>query len=96
MRHIIMIESLKASLTTWSAKTSDRVKLQHAYIIAAFILLVCAGIIGLLNYSLGQTILFAAIISAALFLINAITWSLLQSAVLSRISPRRSSTSHKK
>ena len=91
-----MIESLKTSLALWQAKTSDRTKLQHTYIIAAVGLLVAAGIIGLLNRALGQNILFIAILCAAMFLANAVVWSLLQSAVLSRISSRRSSSTRKK
>lgn len=84
-----MIESFKASLQQWQSKTSDRAKLQQTYITVAILLVVSAGIVGLLNRSLGQSILFVAILSAAMFLINAVVWSLLQSAVLTRISTRR-------
>lgn len=91
-----MIESFKTSLALWHAKTSDRTKLQHAYIIAAVVLLIGAGIIGLLNRELGQNILSVAILCAGLFLTNAVIWSLLQSAVLSRISIRRPTAARKK
>lgn len=91
-----MIESLRTSLALWQTKTSDRTKLQHTYIVMAVGLLMLAGIIGLLNQPLGQNILFVSIISATMFLVNAVVWSLLQSAVLSRISTRRSSVTRKK
>lgn len=91
-----MIESLKTSLALWQAKTSDRAKLQHTYIIVAVGLLIAAGIIGLLNRTLGQNILGISILCAAIFLVNAVVWSLLQSAVLSRISSRRPSPARKK
>lgn len=91
-----MIESLKTSLALWQVKTSDRTKLQHTYIIIAVGLLIAAGIVGLLNRELGQNILFVAIISAVIFLANAVVWSLLQSAVLTRISSRRTSPARKK
>jgi drug/metabolite transporter (DMT)-like permease len=91
-----MIESLKASLAIWQTKTSDRTKLQHTYIIVAVGLLIVAGIVGLLNPTLGQNILGVAILSAAIFLVNAVVWSLLQSAVLSRIGSRRPSATRKK
>jgi hypothetical protein len=91
-----MIESLKASLVLWQTRTSDRTKLQHTYIIVAIALLVAAGIIGLLNRELGQNILSVAILSAAIFLANAVVWSLLQSAILSRLSSRRTSVPRKK
>lgn len=91
-----MIESLRTSLALWQTKTSDRTKLQHAYIIMAVGLLILAGIIGLLNRALGQNILVISILSATLFLTNAVVWSLLQSAILSRINTRRSSVTRKK
>ena len=91
-----MFESLKSSLTTWDAKTGERVKLQHAYIIVAVVLLVVAGVIGLMNRELGQNILIVAIISAAMFLANAVAWSLLQSAFLMRIAASKRSSTRKK
>lgn len=91
-----MFESLKSSLATWDAKTSERVKLQHAYIIVAVVLLVVAGVIGLMNRELGQNILIVAIISAAMFLANAVAWSLLQSAFLMRIAASKRSSTRKK
>lgn len=84
-----MFESVKDSLHAWAAGHSDRVKLQHVYIVAAISLLMAAGIIGLLNRELGQSVLVAAIISAALFLVNAVVWSLVQSAILSRVTSKR-------
>ena len=91
-----MFESLKTSLSTWDAKTSDRVKLQHAYLIIAITLLIVAGVIGLMNREFGQNILVIAILSAAMFLANAVAWSLLQSALLMRIAASKRSTSRKK
>lgn len=90
-----MFESLKETLTTWNAKTSERAKLQHAYIAIAVVLLVVAGVVGLLNRELGQNILVVSIISAAMFLANAIAWSLLQSALLFRLPQHRNSSRKK-
>jgi cell division protein FtsW (lipid II flippase) len=91
-----MFESLKTSLAAWDTKTSERVKLQHAYIAVAVVLLVVAGVIGLMNRELGQNILMVAIISAAMFLANAVAWSLLQSAFLMRIAASKRSSTRKK
>lgn len=91
-----MFESLKTSLAAWDTKTSERVKLQHAYIVVAVVLLVVAGVIGLMNRELGQNILVVAIISAAMFLANAVAWSLLQSAFLMRIAASKRSSTRKK
>jgi len=91
-----MFESLKELFMAWNTKNGERVKLQHTYIVIALLLLIIAGLIGLINKDLGQNILAVAIISAALFLINAVVWSLLQSAVLSRTMSRRTSATRKK
>jgi len=90
-----MFESVKEALTSWNTKYSERAKLQHAYIIIAALLLVVAGVVGLMNRELGQNILVISIISAAMFLANAIAWSLLQSALLFRL-PRRNTPARKK
>jgi hypothetical protein len=91
-----MFESFKESLTTWHTRNSDRAKMQQTYIALAIVLLLAAGVIGLLNHELGQNILAVAIVCAGMFLVNAVVWSLLQSAVLSRISLRRAASNRKK
>ena len=91
-----MFESFKESLISWQSRNSDRAKMQQTYIALSILLLLAAGVIGLLNRELGQNILAVAIVSAAMFLINAVVWSLLQSALLSRISTRRFTPTRKK
>lgn len=82
-----MLQSIKSSLANWNDTTTDREKLQHAYIACALILLIVAGVFGLLNQVLGQQILTGAIAAAGVFLINAIAWALLQSFILLRVTP---------
>jgi len=91
-----MFESFKESLATWQTKYSERAKLQHTYIVLALALLVGAGLIGLLNREMGQNILVVSILSAGVFLANAVVWSLLQSAILSRIATRKALGNRKK
>jgi cell division protein FtsW (lipid II flippase) len=86
-----MFESIKNTLSAWNTQNSERAKLQHAYIAVAGTLLLVAGVIGLMNHELGQNILAVAIVCAAMFLANAVAWSLLQSALLFRLTaPKRS------
>ena len=80
-----MYTSLKQSLNTWNDTTTDREKLQHLYIAIALSLIVVAGVLGLLNQGLGQQVLAVAIAAAGIFLINSISWALLQSFVLFRL-----------
>lgn len=81
-----MFQSIKTSLMNWNDSTTDREKLQHAYIAVAGALLIVAGIFGLLNQTLGQQILTGAIAAAVIFLINAVAWALLQSLILLRVT----------
>lgn len=92
-----MYELINTSLKEWKTTTDSRTKLQHTYIVSAAALLFAAGIIGLINYDLGQQLLFVAILAGAMFVINAIAWALLQSFVLLRIktTPRSSTKSTK-
>jgi len=90
-----MFESMQESLKKWNTKYSDRAKLQHAYIAVSVGLLLVAGVIGLVDRGVGQNILMVAIISAGAFVTNAVVWALLQSAVLSRLSLRKSSARKK-
>lgn len=81
-----MYQSIRQTLRDWSTETSDRQKLQHTYIATSVALLLVAGVLGLMNHALGQQVLAAAIIAAAVFLVNAVAWALLQSFVLLRLT----------
>ena len=80
-----MYNSFKQSLSTWNQSTTDRQKQQHTFIAIAIILLVIAGVLGLLNQGLGQQLLAISIAAAAIFIVNAVVWALLQSFVLFRL-----------
>ena len=85
-----MWNSITTALQEWSVSTDSRTKLQHAYIVITMSLVLAAGVIGLINYNLGQMILFGAFIAVAAFLANAVVWALLQSFVLLRIPAKKS------
>ena len=87
-----MYQSIKEFLAHWDTQTTDRQKMQHAYITLALVLIVAAGVFGLLNQSLGQQIIAVAIASAAIFLVNAIAWALLQSFILMNLVQKADST----
>lgn len=83
-----MYQSIKEFLTRWDAQTTDRQKMQHAYISLAITLVIAAGIFGLLNQYLGQQILAIAIACAGIFLVNAVAWALLQSFILMNLTSK--------
>jgi cell division protein FtsW (lipid II flippase) len=80
-----MITSLYKSLQDWKLRTDGRQQLQHSYLAVTLGLVLAAGIIGLINYDLGQRILLGAFICIVVFVANAVAWALLQSFVLMRI-----------
>ncbi|MEO5950191.1 MAG: hypothetical protein ABIQ04_01960 [Candidatus Saccharimonadales bacterium] len=84
-----MFESFIASLVRWNETTDSRVKLQHTYAVAAIVLVIVAGVFGLVNYRIGQYLLTAAIVSATMFLFNGIAWALLQSVVVERLKSKK-------
>lgn len=87
---------MKESLQQWNAKYDGRAKLQHTYMVTAVGLVLVAGVVGLMNRGVGQNILVAAIVCAGAFLANAVVWSLLSSAVISRVSVRKKAPTRKK
>ena len=78
-------------LNNWNKTTTERVKLQHACLVLGFAGLIIAGLIGLLNYRLGQTLVGVALGIFLVFIANAVIWALLQSFIISRIprTPRK-------
>ena len=81
-----MIDSLLQSLKQWNKTNSERTKLQHVYAITALVLLVIAGLIGLLSDSVSQQILIVVFGLTVIFFANAVAWALLDSFVLQRIT----------
>lgn len=95
-----MAKTLQASLLQWHESYDTRQKLQHGYGAVAAVLILAAGIIGLINYDLGQRVLLAAFVCIAIFVFNAVAWALLQSFVLlpldARTSAKKQSRSSRK
>jgi cell division protein FtsW (lipid II flippase) len=83
-----MLESIKSALNSWKASKTERQKLQHAYLVIAIIVVLVAGLVSLLNPDRGQQMTWIALIAITAFLVNAITWNLLQSALLSKLNSR--------
>lgn len=80
-----MIQSFKEMLITWNTEHGERAKLQHAYIIAAVVGIVLAGLIGLLNRELSELIVTISLASVAIWLANVLIWALLYSLVVVKL-----------
>ncbi len=80
-----MFETIRKSVEQWNNTTTERAKLQHTYIAVAIASILVAGLVGLVNYELGQQLVAFALLCAAVFLINALTWALLSGLVIVKL-----------
>ncbi|NCU38587.1 hypothetical protein EOL96_06045 [Candidatus Saccharibacteria bacterium] len=80
-----MYNSVKKMLVKWNVSYDEREKLQHAYVALAFMLVISAGLIGLINYDLGQQMTAIALLFLVMFVVNLVFWTLLQGIVLMRL-----------
>ena len=69
------MKSIRAFLSNWNTTYSDRTKLQHGYAALAVISLIVAGLVSLINYNLGQSLLFIAIIVTLVLIGNGVVWA---------------------
>ncbi len=83
-------------ITDWNKSHDSFGKLQHAYVAIAVVSFLTAGIVGLMNYRLGQSILFIAMCATLVFVGNGIVWALLRTFVISRIETKKATTTRKK
>lgn len=81
-----MLKSANKFIEEWNQRTSERSKLQHAYVALAVTTLVVAGLVGLVDYDTGQKLVALAMVCAGVFIVNAIAWALLSGLVLVRIN----------
>lgn len=80
------MELLYTALREWNKRENSFTKLQHAYVVIIITMLVAAGVIGLINYSLGQSILFITVAAVLVFIANGVVWALLSAFVTPRFS----------
>ena len=84
-----MFSALYNSIIEWNRSTNERQKLQHAYLTIAVVILLVAGLIGLIDSQSGQDLLGVSLFAGAVFLANTVVWSLMDSLVVTKLSNRR-------
>lgn len=84
-----MFKSLWNAMLEWNRSYNEREKLQHAYFVASLVIVLVAGIIGLVNQEAGKDFLYVSLAGAVVLVLNAVVWSLLESMIISRLSGRR-------
>jgi hypothetical protein len=88
------MNSFQDILTQWNKRYDSFTKLQHAYADIALLVLVTSGIISLINYKLGQSLLFISVCALLVFIANGVVWALLRTFLGAK--PVRTSNSRKK
>lgn len=86
------MKSIRAFLSNWNTTYSDRTKLQHGYAVLAVISLIVAGLVSLINYNLGQSLLFIAIVVTLVFIGNGVVWALINTFIIPTVPPRSRQT----
>lgn len=84
-----MKQYVMSILTKWSSLRNQRLQMQHFYLAAAAIGVVSAGLIGLLNYNLGQRIVTFSLLSLAIYIANAVVWTLLNALVVEKLERKQ-------
>lgn len=80
-----MLKSFSKFIEEWNLRTNERTKLQHSYVVLAVASILVAGLVGLVNYDMGQRLVAIALICGGVFLANALVWALLSGLVLVRL-----------
>lgn len=84
-----MITQMTEAIHSWSKQVNDRVKLQQLYLLAAVVLLFAAGILSLINDSLGHMLLLGTLGLLLVFAVNAVAWALVFTFIISRQAAKR-------
>lgn len=75
------MNEFKKTLQVWNKRSDAFSKQQAGYVVIAIVLFLLAGIVSLINYNLGQTILFFAFISALTFIANGVMTAIIRTFV---------------
>lgn len=83
-----MIQDFMQGLNRWNSTTTERQKLQHTYLVISVTVILTAGIVSLVHANNGHRLASVALIAIGTFLVNAVVWNLLNSALLPKLSSR--------
>ncbi len=72
------MESFRTQIQHWNKQYDSFAKLQHIYAATAVATLLVAGVVSLINYQLGQSILFIAVCAVLIFVANGVVWALIR------------------
>ena len=76
---------IKQLLIDWNSEKNQRIKLQQAYLVLVVLMAIASGLVTLVNLSLGRTIIMSAAILALVYVVNSISWLVLDMIVSKKI-----------
>ena len=76
---------IKQLLIDWNSGKNQRIKLQQAYLVIVVLMAIASGLVTLVNLSLGRTIIMSAAILALVYVVNSISWLVLDMIVSKKI-----------
>ena len=80
-----MMSIIKQLLIDWNSEKNQRIKLQQAYLVLVVLMAIASGLVTLVNLSLGRTIIMSAAILALVYIVNSISWLVLDMIVSKKI-----------
>ena len=76
---------IKQLLIDWNSEKNQRIKLQQAYLVIVVLMAIASGLVTLVNISLGRAIIMSAAILALVYIVNSISWLVLDMIVSKKI-----------
>ena len=76
---------IKQLFIGWNSEKNQRIKLQQAYLVLVVLMAIASGLVTLVNLSLGRTIIMSAAIFALVYIVNSISWLVLDMIVSKKI-----------
>ena len=80
-----MMSIIKQLLIDWNSEKSQRIKLQQAYLVLVVLMAIASGLVTLVNLSLGRAIIMSAAVFALVYIVNSISWLVLDMIVSKKI-----------
>ena len=80
-----MMSIIKQLLIDWNSEKNQRIKLQQAYLVIVVLMAIASGLVTLVSLSLGRAIIMSAAILALVYIVNSISWLVLDMIVSKKI-----------
>ena len=76
---------IKQLLIDWNSEKNQRIKLQQAYLVLVVLMATASGLVNLVNLSIGRAIIISAAVLALVYIVNSISWLVLDMIVSKKI-----------